>query len=528
MRSPPHEISDHVQEPARPRTSLPVASWVVSLVFAGFLIGLGGKIVGELPGVQQSVSIQQFMDPARTARIAMVRDSLNRLERDLSAAQERARLTLTAASNAYRARRESFDNWIATRVATTDPRQDPEVLRRTAELDQLKAGERSSQTETERLDGELLRVNQALQAQSEAESALELAASSRYERARFRQELRVFGIRLVITLPLLLLAAWLVIRQRRSQYWPLYRGFVMFALFAFFVELVPYLPSYGGYVRYGVGVVASALAGLYVIRAMRRYVAKRAEVEQQTESERRQSTRLRGGAQADGDGRLSRLRAAHRAVHRGRAVQLLRALRHDALRPLRRMQRAEECVLPVLSGVRHSRRRSAAGARRGDRGLGRRVGQHAARRLDRARDVAVVRAPVHHADPHRSAPLPGHAAEERFPRRVDRRDDAIGVRVMVLLRRVRTRIEKAHEPLIQLGRPQRFRTLQRADSGHDRVAVRATPVDQVGEPVRAPAHGARRTARSRARVVRIPDSSRSRRGPRATPRDTTRARVIAA
>jgi len=271
-----------------PERLFQVAAWIVSFVFAGFLIGLGGKIVGELPGVRQDVSIQQFMDPVRTARIATVRDSLNRVERDLTAAQERARLTLTAASNAYRARRESFDNWIATRVATTDPRQDPEVLRRTAELDQLKTGERSAQTETERLDAELLKVNQALQAQSEAESALEVAASSRYERARFRQELRVFGIRLAITLPPLLLAAWLVVRRRRSQYWPLYRGFVLFALFAFFVELVPYLPSYGGYVRYAVGIIGTALVGLYVIRAMRRYLARRAEVEQQTESERRQ------------------------------------------------------------------------------------------------------------------------------------------------------------------------------------------------------------------------------------------------
>jgi hypothetical protein len=271
-----------------PERLFQIAGWVVSIVFAGFLIGLGGKIVGELPGVDQYVSLEQYMDPATSARLRVTRDSLVARERDVTAAQERARLALTAASNAYRASRESFQNWIDTRVATTDPQQDPEVLRRTAELDQLKAGERAAQTEVERLDAASLRTSQALEAQREEESRLSEAARGQYERARFRQELRVFAIRLALTLPFLLLATWLVARKRRSQYWPLLRGFVLFALFAFFVELVPYLPSYGGYVRYGVGVVASGLAGLYVIRAMRRYVARRAEVERQTETERRQ------------------------------------------------------------------------------------------------------------------------------------------------------------------------------------------------------------------------------------------------
>ena len=270
-----------------PERLFQLAGWAVSIVFAGFLIGLGGQLVGELPGVDQRTTLEQFMDPVRTRRIAVARDSLRRQSRDLAAAQDRARLTLTAASNAYRSRRESFDNWIATRVATTDPRQDPEVLRRTQELDQLKAGERSAQTEVERLDAASLRASQALEAQAEEEMRLAIAARGQYERAKFRQELRVFGIRLALTLPFLLVAAWLVVRRRKSQYWPLFRGFVLFALFAFFFELVPYLPSYGGYVRSGVGVILSGLAGLYVIRAMRRYVARRAEVEQQSEAERR-------------------------------------------------------------------------------------------------------------------------------------------------------------------------------------------------------------------------------------------------
>jgi len=270
-----------------PERLFQLAGWAVSIVFAGFLIGLGGQLVGELPGVDQRTTLEQFMDPARTRRIAIARDSLRRQERNISAAQDRARLTMTAASNAYRSRSESFNNWIATRVATTDPRQDPEVLRRTQELDDLKAGERTAQAEVERLDEARLRASQALQAQDEEEMQLASAARGRYERAKFQQELRVFGIRLALTLPFLLVAAWLVVRRRKSQYWPLFRGFVLFALFAFFFELVPYLPSYGGYVRSGVGVILSGLAGLYVIRAMRRYVARRAEVEQQTEAERR-------------------------------------------------------------------------------------------------------------------------------------------------------------------------------------------------------------------------------------------------
>jgi hypothetical protein len=163
-----------------PERLFQLAGWAVSVVFAGFLIGLGGQLVGELPGVDQRTTLEQFMDPVRTRRIAIARDSLRRQERDLSAAQDRARLTLTAASNAYRSRRESFDNWIATRVATTDPRQDPEVLRRTQELDQLKSGERTAQTEVERLDETRLRASQALQVQDEEEMRLATAARGQY------------------------------------------------------------------------------------------------------------------------------------------------------------------------------------------------------------------------------------------------------------------------------------------------------------------------------------------------------------
>ncbi|HJQ20926.1 MAG TPA: zinc ribbon domain-containing protein [Gemmatimonadaceae bacterium] len=272
-----------------PEKLFSLAMWVVSLLFASFLIGLGGKLVGDLPGVQQYITPDQFLDSAQIRRSDLGRVALRRRLDDLGSSEERARLTLQAASNAYRTRRESFSNWIQTRTATTNPQQDPEVVRRTHELDELNAAQRAAQAEVDRLEGEQLTVRQSMDSLERARATLQTGAQRRYERARFGVELRVFLIRLAITLPLLLVAWWLVLRKRRSPYWPLARGFVLFAVFTFFVELVPYLPSYGGYVRYGVGVLLTAVAAVYAIRAMRRYLARRAAEEQRTESERRRA-----------------------------------------------------------------------------------------------------------------------------------------------------------------------------------------------------------------------------------------------
>ena len=272
-----------------PEKLFALAMWVVSITFAGFLIGLGGKIVGELPGVDQSVSLSEFVDPLQRVPLLSARDSLVKLQRVTQDDRERASQGFAVASNTYASQRETFDTWIATRTATTDPLQDPEVVSRTRLLDSLKRSERAAESVVEQLDQRLLGIAQAMETNREREADLELSARGAFEKARFSQELRVFGVRLTLTLPLLLIAGWLVARKRRSEYWPLWRGFVLFAVFAFFVELVPYLPSYGGYVRYGVGIVASAVAGVYVIRAMRRYLAQRQRVELQSEGERRRA-----------------------------------------------------------------------------------------------------------------------------------------------------------------------------------------------------------------------------------------------
>jgi predicted RNA-binding Zn-ribbon protein involved in translation (DUF1610 family) len=271
-----------------PEKLFALVMWLVSLAFAAFLIGLGGKVVADLPRLENRLSIDDYVTPAGALR--PLRDEVSvreREQRDASARAQQARLALTSAGNAYSSARTTYQNWLATRTATTDPAQDPEVIRRTRELDALKAHEREAQAAVEALDKQMLDASQRVSDLRRREAELLADAQTAYQRALFWQELRVFGARLAITLPLLVAGGWMWARRRASDYWPLYRGFVLFAVFTFFVELVPYLPSYGGYVRYAVGVIGTAIAGHYVIKAMRRYLAQRQVVEQQTEAERR-------------------------------------------------------------------------------------------------------------------------------------------------------------------------------------------------------------------------------------------------
>jgi len=82
-------------------------------------------------------------------------------------------------------------------------------------------------------------------------------------------------------------AGWLLLKRRRTRNWPFVWGFAFAAAFAFFVELVPYLPSYGGYVQYGVGAIVTLVAGRAGINALHAYRQRQAEVEAKPDAERR-------------------------------------------------------------------------------------------------------------------------------------------------------------------------------------------------------------------------------------------------
>ena len=271
----------------RSQTWFQRALWLVAFAFAWFLIGLGGKLVNNLGGAEPMPTLEQFIDAGQAAQVRSIQDHADKVIAAANDALAQARHQHQVAQANTRTEEETFQNWLATRHATARPDQDADLLARTRALDTLKAAERRALAEVQQQQQVLLDAQQQREHANLRRQQLERPALDALERAVQRRELHIFLYRLMLTAPLLAVAGWLYARQRKSAYWPFVWGFIFFAGFAFFVELVPYLPSYGGYVRYLVGIVLTVVIGRQAIVGLQRYLARQQQQEALPELERR-------------------------------------------------------------------------------------------------------------------------------------------------------------------------------------------------------------------------------------------------
>ncbi|MHB8415295.1 MAG: serine endopeptidase [Acidiferrobacteraceae bacterium] len=263
--------------------------WLVAVVFAWFLIGLGGKIISDLPKIEPPHAQEAFMPQPEThniqALIATQQQSLGRISDSLA----EARLLRTARRADVASAKDGFANWIATVRATGITIQDQALVARTQALDTLDAKALGATQAVQALMQQQRAADDVIGAAEQQLAGLQKVAAHAYRASLRVWKLRVFLVRLVFTLPLLLIAGWLFARKRHGGYWPFVWGFIYFALYTFFVELVPYLPSYGGYVRYTVGLLLTFIIGHYAIRGFARYLERQRASERRPETERRQA-----------------------------------------------------------------------------------------------------------------------------------------------------------------------------------------------------------------------------------------------
>lgn len=263
--------------------------WVISFVFAGFLIGLGSLVVGDLPQVQSVPYMMDFVDHAKYDGLKATIEQKEKFN-----AEERNKLApeynkLTVLQSNYDKAKENYNNWLSTRQTTQDNNQNDEVLTRTRNLEKQQDGITKFEESLRNKEAEVQKLESDVQPIRAQLSELESEANKKVFEVDRLNQMKVFGYRLALTLPLLLIGAWLFAKKRKSKNWPFIWGFIFFALFAFFVELVPYLPSYGGYIRYIVGIVGTFFIGQYSIKALQNYLEKQRQAEAMPSSQVKES-----------------------------------------------------------------------------------------------------------------------------------------------------------------------------------------------------------------------------------------------
>ena len=198
--------------------------WLVALVFAGFLIGLGGTVVGDLPKVEKRLRLDDFMDAKAVAALRGTIKNSERAGQEADSALEQAQLKRRVAEADTAAARETFNNWLATRRATQLADQDAELLSRTKALDGLKDRERAAGVVVEAQQQTALDARQTVKRERRELGEREDVAQKLLNAEQRRVELRVFLYRLTLTLPLLVIAGWLFVKKRRVSYWPFVWG----------------------------------------------------------------------------------------------------------------------------------------------------------------------------------------------------------------------------------------------------------------------------------------------------------------
>jgi len=262
--------------------------YTISILLAIFLIGLANRIIWDLDEQDARPVITDFEGQTEIHKYRItknsIQDSILVKRRD----QEALQLTLDLGKTTLSQEKQSFESWISTRTATQSSAVDKEVRARNLKMDSI-------QGQIQFLEEEKTTLLSSINTLQDEENQIQVfineenqIVDSLYDNAVRAYELNVFFKRLLFVLPILILGVWLLVKRRKSSYWPLYRGFVFFSLYAFFVGLIPYLPSYGGYIRYAIGILLSVFLGIYAIRSFQAFVKKKKEELQQSTEERSQ------------------------------------------------------------------------------------------------------------------------------------------------------------------------------------------------------------------------------------------------
>lgn len=250
-------------------------NYIIAIVLCSFLISLSGKLLDDVDEWKERPTVEEFQNTelldSKNLEIEKIDTKINlKTEKKLN-----VKNTIKVVNSNYDNAKKSFDNWLEARKTVGSPKEDKEVLSRANKLDEYYKTQQEWKKELSEIDDGINLLNKD---KNKIEGLVEEEKERAYKergKAIRKYDLKVFLIRLLFILPILILGIFFIIKFRKHKYWPLFLGFVLFSFYAFFFGLVPYLPSYGGYIKYTVGIILSVLFGVYAINKIRAFIEEK-------------------------------------------------------------------------------------------------------------------------------------------------------------------------------------------------------------------------------------------------------------
>ncbi len=247
----------------------------ISTILALFLIMLSNKIISDLDSTVLIPSKKQFENSDLLSNYYNEKQQIQLEIGNLDEKKETIETTIERAKLNYKNEKQSFDNWLQTRKTLGSPDNDQAVINKAKKLDEFYKIEKNWRAKLHTIQTQIDNLYEKQEAVEEKIRKENEIARAKYHKALKTYELKVFLIRLLFVAPILAIGIFFFLRYRKNKFWSLYFGFTLFSIYAFFFGLVPYLPSYGGYVRYSVGIILSVGLGYYAIKSISIFVEKK-------------------------------------------------------------------------------------------------------------------------------------------------------------------------------------------------------------------------------------------------------------
>lgn len=269
-----------------------LVNYIITLVFCGLLILLFGKLIDDIDQWKEEPFVRQFENKELLDKYYLEIDDV-RGELKIKVEQKNnIDNAIKIAKDNYDNAKQSYENWLAARTTIGSPKEDKEIRAKVNELDEYYKTEQEWREENAIMEDKVSRLLGKEQKIRDLISQEENRAYDLKDIALRKYNLKIFLIRLLFIAPILLLGIFFIIKLRKHKYSPLFLGFSLFSFYTFFFGLVPYFPSYGGYIRYSVGVLLSLIFGIYIIHKFKKFVELKKQELKASTSERAKKVKI--------------------------------------------------------------------------------------------------------------------------------------------------------------------------------------------------------------------------------------------